>query len=243
MFLIPSSFAWAMQVMNIEFQGKKYTWAQVDLAQDDLRLFLSSTESSKGQPKGAHRFFNSLARDLNDQGLELIFAMNAGMYMKNDMPLGLYIENFSQKRPLNLRSGNGNFYLKPNGVFLIDERRQPLVVESTALDVTKIKIKWATQSGPLLILNKKIHSEFRENSKNLLIRNAVGVDAENKIHFVISRDAVNFYEFAELFQKKLNSDNALYLDGNVSQIYSTQLKRYDRFVELGPMFGVVKTKN
>ena len=226
----------AVEVEQITFLGKKYSYAKINLAEDDLRLFWK-------QKNTAYKFFDVLAQDLKKNNLELIFAMNAGMYMEDFSPLGLFVQDSAQLRNLNLKSGYGNFYLKPNGVFFIDQKNQPQIQNSTMFNFQKSQPKWATQSGPLLLENGKTHPAFQENSKNILIRNGVGIDDQNRIYLVISNDAVNFYEFSQLFQKQLKCRNALYLDGSVSQIYSTHLKRFDRYVGLGPMFGLVKKTN
>jgi len=47
--------------------------------------------------------------------------MNAGMYGEDGRPIGLYVEQGERQRRINLRDGGGNFHLKPNGVFWVDE--------------------------------------------------------------------------------------------------------------------------
>jgi uncharacterized protein YigE (DUF2233 family) len=56
--------------------------------------------------------------------------------------------------------------------------------------------------------------------------------------FVISEDPINFYDFAILFRDGLECGDALYLDGNVSSLYSKGLERDDERVPLGPIIGV-----
>lgn len=43
--------------------------------------------------------------------------------------------------------------------------------------------------------------------------------------FAISADPINFYDFALLFRDRLKRGDALYLDGNVSSLYSRGLGR------------------
>ncbi len=45
--------------------------------------------------------------------------MNAGMYKQDNSPLGLFIDKKKIVTALDTTNGNGNFYLKPNGVFYI----------------------------------------------------------------------------------------------------------------------------
>ena len=46
--------------------------------------------------------------------------MNGGIYDESYAPLGLYIENGQQKVALNLASGEGNFFIRPGGVFYVE---------------------------------------------------------------------------------------------------------------------------
>ena len=54
----------------------------------------------------------------------------------------------------------------------------------------------------------------------------------------ISEDRVNFHEFATFFRDELGCDNALFLDGTVSSLYSTTLDRNDVKATLGPIIAV-----
>ena len=55
---------------------------------------------------------------------------------------------------------------------------------------------WATQSGPMLLINGAINPEFQENSANLKIRSGVGIIDDRNVVFVISNEPINFYDFA-----------------------------------------------
>jgi uncharacterized protein YigE (DUF2233 family) len=44
--------------------------------------------------------------------------MNAGMYKEDNSPLGLFIEDKKVISPLNTKSGNEIFILKPKGYFI-----------------------------------------------------------------------------------------------------------------------------
>ncbi|WP_394758752.1 phosphodiester glycosidase family protein [Flavobacterium sp.] len=175
---------------------------------------------------------------LKKQKKELLFATNGGMYKKDNSPQGLYIENKIVKKEIDTASGNGNFYLKPNGVFCITTDKIPNIILTTDF-VNNGKIKYATQSGPMLVINGKIHSAFKENSTNLNIRNGVGILRSNKIVFVMSKKEINFYEFAEYF-KNLGCKNALYLDGFVSRTYLPEKKWSQIDGDFGVIIGVTK---
>lgn len=89
----------------------------------------------------------------------------------------------------------------------------------------------------MLIIDGKINSLFLSDSQSKKIRNGVGI-RNNKLYFVISKNSVNFYNFAEFFQRNLKVEQALYLDGSISSLY-VRNKRNDQQFELGPMVGWV----
>ena len=154
---------------------------------------------------------------LKSKNKKLLFSTNGGMYKKDNSPQGLFIENKIVKSEIDTSNGNGNFYLKPNGVFYLTTDKNPMICKTEDF-ANNGKIKYATQSGPMLVINGEIHTAFKKNSTNLNIRNGVGILPNNQIVFVISKKEINFYDFAEYF-KKLGCKNALYLDGFVSRTY------------------------
>ena len=87
--------------------------------------------------------------------------MNGGMYKTDNSPLGLFIESTKVLTTLNTRSANGNFYLKPNGVFYITTDNQATICKTENFTINP-KIKYATQSGPMLVINGQIHPAFKE---------------------------------------------------------------------------------
>jgi uncharacterized protein YigE (DUF2233 family) len=151
---------------------------------------------------------------------KLDFAMNAGMYKQDNSPQGLFIENRKMITPLDTTNRSGNFYLKPNGIFYISTDNLPFIC-NTINFVDKKNIKYATQSGPMLVIDGQIHSAFKQGSTNLNIRNGVGILPNNEIIFAMSKKEINFYDFASYF-KSLGCKNALYLDGLVSRTYLPQ---------------------
>lgn len=164
--------------------------------------------------------------------------MNAGMYHADYSPVGLYVQNSLQRHPLNLDDAYGNFFLKPNGVFLLT-KSGPRIIESSKYPSLAAETILATQSGPLLLNNGAIHPAFKPNSTSRLKRNGVGVIGK-KVFFVITEQAVNFYEMAVFFRDELHCEDALYLDGSISGIYSVDLNRNDITIDLGPIIAVVR---
>ena len=228
-----ATFAHAVDFSTITHAGKEFTLCRVDLGKESLRIFL---RDDAAQPL---RSFENLQKHLGTKNQKLTFAMNAGMYHGDMSPVGLCVIDGKQIAPLNLAKAEGNFFLKPNGVFLISDQGARVIVseEYPALQ-QKEKIVLATQSGPLLLRNGRMHPAFKEGSKNILYRNGVGIKSPTEVIFAISEEPVNFYDLATLFRDGLNCKDALFLDGTVSSLHADALKRSDRKMDLGPMIGI-----
>lgn len=200
--------------------------------QEQLSLYL---KDENGQP---FKTFERLNTWLNAKQEELLFAMNAGMYQSNFEPLGLLVIKGKQLSKLNLREAKGNFYWKPNGVFLVNETGAK-IIESSEYPKFAEHVQLATQSGPLLVQNGNIHPEFKPEAISRLIRNGIGIAGE-QVYLVISTQQVNFYEFARFFKEELKCTDALYLDGVVSAVYSAEAKLNSQTTALGPLLGLTK---
>jgi uncharacterized protein YigE (DUF2233 family) len=159
--------------------------------------------------------------------------MNGGMYMKDNSPQGLFIQNNTTLTPMDTLSGTGNFYLKPNGVFYLTRDNKAVVCQSKEF-VDNGQINFATQSGPMLVIDGQIHQAFKKGSINLNIRNGVGILPDNRVIFAMSKQEVNFYDFAEFFMS-MGCKNALYLDGFVSRTYLPE----ENWQQLDGNFGVI----
>lgn len=183
------------------------------------------------------RNIKNLDKYVRSKNARLIFATNGGMYQKDYSPQGLYIENYKTYKPIDTLSGSGNFYLKPNGIFYISDINEPNVCATEEFKLDE-HIKYATQSGPMLLINGKIHPAFTKGSHNLHIRNGVGVLPNNQIIFVMSKVKVNFWDFANYF-KSLGCKNALYLDGFVSRTFAPEQFWFDIDGDFGVIIGVV----
>ena len=153
-------------------------------------------------------------------GESLLFATNGGMFHGDGNPVGLFIEDNEVRYKLNTDEGSGNFFLKPNGVFAISQNGQALVTTSEQwLTENRPSIEFATQSGPMLVINGTIHPIFTKGSANLYIRSGVGVDQTGNVLFGISEASMNFHDFATAFQEE-GCTNALYLDGAISLFHT-----------------------
>lgn len=190
---------------------KDFISYQVDLQKQDLQFYW---KDDKGQ---VFKTIGRLKTWLEAKGKRLVFAMNAGMFRADHSPQGLFIRQGRTISPLDTATGQGNFYLKPNGVFLITADRKGGIC-TTERFVDSGNILYATQSGPMLVVEGKIHPAFKQGSANLNIRNGVGVLPNGHIIFAMSEKEISFYDFAAFFQQ-LGCRNALYLDGFVSRTY------------------------
>lgn len=177
--------------------------------------------------------FANVKNHVEKSGKKLRFAMNGGMYQKDQKPLGLFIQNGKALTPLNTRDAEGNFYLKPNGVFGIRHNNQAFLAKTEDFKDDG-QIKFATQSGPMLLVDGNINPRFSEKSDNLNLRNGVCVLNDGRIIFAISRREVSFYDFA-VYLRNQGCRDALYLDGFVSRMYLPERGLTD----LGGDFGVI----
>ena len=185
--------------------------------------------------------FKSIARlkySLEKRGKKLLFAMNGGMYKEDNAPLGLYIENGKTLARLNTASAAGNFYLKPNGVLYINNKKEAGICTTPNFS-NNGNIAFATQSGPMLVIDGQIHTAFKAGSQNVNIRNGVGILKNNTLVFVMSKTAVNFYDFA-LYFKNLGCSNALYLDGFVSRTFLPEKNWLQTDGNFGVIIGVTQ---
>lgn len=207
----------------------------VDTETQDLQLYW---KNDKGETL---KNIQNLKNLVESKDLTLTFAMNGGMFNKDFSPQGLFIQNKKTLAVLDTADGSGNFYLKPNGVFYVTTDNIPFVCKTTDF-ADNGKIKYATQSGPMLVIDGQIHSVFKDGSTNLNIRNGVGILPDNKVVFAMSKTEINFYDFAKYFQS-LGCKNALYFDGLVSRMYLPEKEWTQIDGNFGVIIGVTKKRN
>ena len=181
--------------------------------------------------------FNALNKYVTSKKQSLKFACNAGMYTKEYGPVGLFIQNCKVLKSLNKSNGKYNFTWKPNGVFYITNTNTAVVCQSDEFK-NDGKIKYATQSGPMLVINGKIHVGFDKTTVKC-VRNGVGILPDGKVLFAMSKSEVTFYEFAKYFLD-LGCKNALYFDGAISKTYLPSQKWTNQYGQFGVMVGVVE---
>ncbi len=223
----------ASDCRDLEYQGNDYTVCAVDLTQEDVRLFLNDGDGDIwGQ-------FRKLDNGLKAKGMQLGFAMNAGMYHPNRAPVGHYVENGKEEMRVIPNAGPGNFGMLPNGVLCLNDGSAQ-VYETLRYAEDKPTCRDANQSGPMLVIDGALHPRFLKESDSRYIRNGVGTTEDGKTaYFVISNNTVTFHEFGTLFSDALKTPNALYFDGNISRLYAPELNRHDGGFPMGPIVGTV----
>ena len=173
--------------------------------------------------------------------------MNAGMYNEQYAPIGYTVIEGKEIRALNLKQGGGNFHLLPNGVVWWDKAGKVRISESNALSEQlkngQAQPWYASQSGPMLVIDNEIHPQFNADSTSAKFRNGIGVCSDgddNNIQFINSNQPVTFYQFAALFKDDLKCPNALFLDGGIaSSFYAPSIGKHDK-KDMGVIIGVVE---
>ncbi len=207
---------------KLEYEGALYHLHRVP-APRQSRLELRWV-NAQGQPLGN---FDGLQKQLAGEGKKIAFATNAGIYRFGPTPCGLTICESKELVPLNLSPGEGNFYLKPNGVFYLDDKVGAGVVTAEEYPALTVRPRLASQSGPLLLRKGVIHPAFKAGSPNKRQRSGVGVAAASgEVVFVMSdredevRGRVTFHQLSRFFLH-LGCRDALYLDGDISQMVTS----------------------
>ena len=229
--LLGAATARAQICQDLEYEGAAYAVCTVEGGTDSLGLYW---RDGTGRP---YATFGQLAAALAQTKATLVFAMNAGMFQEDLSPVGLFIEGGEVRRAANTRDGPGNFHMKPNGVFYFGPHGAG-IMETEKFLAARLHPAFATQSGPMLVIDGAIHPRIQPDGTSLKIRNGVGVRDGRAIVFAISRDPVSFYRFATLFRDRLGCANALFLDGSVSSLYAPEIGSTTQLLPVGPMVGL-----
>jgi uncharacterized protein YigE (DUF2233 family) len=212
------------------FEGSRFTVCSVSHGR---------VEVMSGSGAAPARTFADLEKSLGVGAANVAFAMNAGMFDEQGRAIGLLVENGKQLHAINLHRGGGNFGLLPNGVFLVRASGTAEVVTGDRYRPSP-DIRFATQSGPMLVIDGKLHPKFDPDGESRNIRNGVGIAPNGTPMFVISNDSVSFGKLARFFRDDLKAQNALYFDGAVSSLWDPADERRDMHDQLGPMVVVFK---
>jgi len=159
-------------------------------------------------------YFNLLSNSLNSR----FFAITSSIVDKSCNPIGLCISGGRTENNINLNHGagnKGNFYLENNGIFSIGADGNVSIRNSSTFN-SSIHYNYAIQSGPMLIDNGAINSNFGEYSQSTYVRCGVGISNENDgvwLVFIKSEEPLNFFHFAKVFKDAYHCSNALNLEG------------------------------
>ncbi len=175
---------------------------------------------------------------LDADNAEVVFATNGPIFSPGYAHLGLVVRAGEQLHPLNTKKGFGNFYLQPNGVFFINGGK-PALMTSAEYASRAQDDSLAFQSGPMLVLNKKINDQFSASSKSVAYRGGIGVGPQGKLHLAVTLEKVNLYTFAKYFRDEVGCHSALYLDGAITGWFTpSDKKNLDR--EYATVLAVVR---
>lgn len=245
-------------IERLRNEAKKFTGAvKIDFRGTIYYAFIANTDIDtiqmhwKQKDKGAKNFLSigNVLSYLQSQKKNPVMITNAGMYTPNFEPQGLFIDGQGNVlRPLDISKAkpDANFYLKPNGVFYIDTLGKSHIETTEEFqknhDSTLAGVKYATQSGPMLLNNGKIHDKFSQGSSNRKIRSGVGqINSTNSV-FIISKDEANFYDFALLFKDVFGCKDALFLDGAISMMYLKDIDSNSLGGQFGPIISITTKK-
>ena len=214
------------------FEGNAYTLCEAPLNRFSIRLFWQ-------RPDGAPYSYLSSLPKTDANGDRLAFALNGGMFHPDYKPVGLYIEDGRELVRANTRPGPGNFHLRPNGVFYASEGEAG-VLETSAFLKKKPNALYATQSGPMLVVDGKLHPRIAKANVSAKARDGVCVRGAGLVLFAISEGEVPFDTFERLFRDGLKCRNALFLDGGTAPaLYVPSASRGgNMLLGLGPMIAV-----
>ena len=194
-------------------------------------------------PKGAAPYGSLPAFAEGADASTIAFAMNGGAYGDDLKALGYYVENGERLKEFNrgdAPEGNtSNFFMKPNGVFFGTGGKWRVLSTEAFYASVSDRPEFGTQSGPMLVIEGKLHPAIQDNGPSRAIRNGVGVDAKGMAHFVIADAPISFGQLARYFRDELKTPNALYLDGQVSALWDPARGRLDK-ARNGPIVVVTK---
>lgn len=204
-----------INVQRFDIAHNRYRAVIVDPARVDVRL---RWMAPGGRPLGD---LESARRQVRAEGKRFWMAMNSGIYSSRYTPLGLHVEEGQALGPLNQSSTpppgerDGNFFLTPNGVFMIDNGRAR-IMETGAFARSGARPRFASQSGPILIANGRLTRAASNSVRRETTRNGVGIDGAGRVVFLIADDSVSIATFATVFREKMGCTTALYFDGSIS---------------------------
>lgn len=202
------------------------------------RIVMDLAPGSGGTDDTPYRSLANLAAGRDANAPSVAFAMNGGMFDGGGRPIGYYVENGNRTKELSLSDGPGNFHMKPNGVFYGSSTKWQIRTSDDFLRTVGDRPDFGTQSGPMLVIDGKLHPQITNDGPSKAIRNAVGIDQQGRAHFVMSDQPLSFGQLARFYRDELETPNALFLDGNVSVLWDPVADRLNSSAPIGPIIVV-----
>jgi len=216
-FWITSSFLYGQSdSKEITYNKNDYNIYKIKITPSALESFAIFHNNDGLSHEQAEEDIKSIFDSVNVENS--FFLTNAGIVESNCAPIGLFTDDYKTYNTTNSSSGNGNFYLEPNGALLIMDNTA-LVCKTS--DIPKYSgFRIGIQTGPMLVHDGIINSKFNAQSQNKFIRSGVGIytDVNNYDYlvFAISTTEVSFYEFSDFFLNVFNCPNALCIESSRS---------------------------
>jgi uncharacterized protein YigE (DUF2233 family) len=189
-------------VTQHRFQGGEFDWFDLVLNARNLdRLSLEENQTEITHAEMVRRFPDD-------------FLMTTTTFGTACQALGLMVREGKLLQDVNpSTSGNGNFFLQPNGALL--QTPNELRITETA-DIQNLPVvRNGFQSGPMLVSRSAVNPNLNPASTNLNFRSGMGLykgsDGQMHLVFVISRSPVTFHHLAKLFRESLKCEQALAL--------------------------------
>lgn len=204
----------------IRFEDIDLTHCIADPAQHTINVVYGPGDQSQGYGT-LSAFAESVEADT------IAFAMNGGAFSDDLTPRGYLVSGGDRLSELSRASGEGNFFMKPNGVFFGSAGRWRILTSDRFFSTVRDRPRFGTQSGPILLVGGELGGAISENGNSRAIRNGVGVDADGKAHFVISLAPLSFGQLARYFRDEAGVSDALFLDANSSSLWDPVTGRMD----------------
>ncbi len=214
------------------FERVDYVVCTIDLNKYEVGVHLAGADGK------AYGSLDALHRAYMGSGRQPLLAMNAGMYHEGLVPVGLLVEDGREIAPVAAGEGEGNFFLKPNGIFLVGADGRAAVMETSAFLAARPPLKFATQSGPMLVIDGQLHPRFLPDGTSRYTRNGVGVRDPDTVVLAISLSEVSLGSFARLFRDALDCPDALFLDGAISALSNGEKTLLGGEHPVGPILAI-----
>ena len=217
---------------SASFEGVALTHCLADPAQHTISAVYGASGAT-----GAYGTLSTFSGTVDASTIAL--AMNGGAFSDDLSPKGYLVVEGDRLSELDQGDGDGNFYLKPNGVFFGTDGRWQVLTTQQFVRTVRDRPQFGTQSGPMLLVDGELGGAISENGNSRTIRNAVGVDADGKAHFVISNAPISYGQLARFMRDELSVTDALFLDSNSSSLWDPVTGRLDDG-RTGPILVVTK---